>query len=98
VIAAVITTIHMVADAGVIGNALVKDVFDVLYWLVPHQLVSSAVADLARAEVELSGGRTNSQALASVPAASGVGDIAWWCFTVLLFAGLVYYAVRRRQV
>jgi ABC-type transport system involved in multi-copper enzyme maturation permease subunit len=98
VIAAVITTIHMVADAGVIGNVAVKNVFDVLYWLVPHQLVSSAIRDLAQAEVELSGGVRSNQALASVPAPSGWGDIAWWCFTVLFFAGLVYYAVRRRQV
>lgn len=98
VIAPVITTIHNVADAGVIGNSLVKSVFDVLYWLVPHQLVSSAVRDLAQAEVELSGGVTNSQALASVPVPSGPGDITWWCFTILLFAGIVYYTVRRRQV
>jgi len=49
VITGVISTIHMLADGGVIGNNVVRDVFDVLYWLVPHQLVSSAVRDLAQA-------------------------------------------------
>ena len=89
---------HMLADGGLIGNAAVRNVFDVLYWLVPHQLVSSAIRDLAKAQIEIAGGATSNQALASVPAPSGAGDIAWWGFTVLAFAGLVYYAVRRRQV
>ncbi len=98
VITGVISTIHMLADGGVIGNNVVRDVFDVLYWLVPHQLVSSAVRDLAQAEIQISGGVENNQALATIPSPSGAGDIAWWVFTVLVFAGLVYYAVRRRQV
>ncbi len=98
VITGIITTVHLVADAGVIGNTAVRNVFDVLYWLVPHQLVSSAVRDLAQAEIQMSGGVQSNQALASVPAPSGPGDIAWWVFTVFVFAALVYYAVRRRQV
>lgn len=98
VVTGVISTIHMLADGGVIGNNVVKNVFDVLYWLVPHQLVSSAIRDLAQAEIQLSGGVENNQALASIPSPSGAGDIAWWVFTVFVFAGLVYYAVRRRQV
>ena len=98
VVTGIIATVHMLADGGLIGNAAVRNVFDVLYWLVPHQLVSSAIRDLARAQIEIAGGATSNQALASVPAPSGAGDIAWWAFTVLAFAGLVYYAVRRRQV
>jgi len=98
VVTGIIATVHMLADGGLIGNAAVRNVFDVLYWLVPHQLVSSAIRDLAKAQIEIAGGATSNQALASVPAPSGAGDIAWWAFTVLAFAGLVYYAVRRRQV
>jgi len=98
VVTGIIATVHMLADGGLIGNAAVRNVFDVLYWLVPHQLVSSAIRDLAKAQIEIAGGVTSNQALASVPAPSGAGDIAWWGFTVLAFAGLVYYAVRRRQV
>ena len=55
-------------------------------------------SDLAQAEIQISGGVENNQALASIPSPSGAGDIAWWMFTVLVFASLVYYAVRRRQV
>ncbi len=98
VITGVITAVHMLADGGVLGNDVVRNVFDVLYWLVPHQLVSTAVRELAEAEIKISGGEAGGQALATVPAASGVGDIAWWALTVILFAGLVYVAVRRRQV
>jgi len=60
--------------------------------------VSSAPGDLVRAQIQLSNAPRGSQTLAIIPAASGFGDIAWWLFFIVLFAGLVYLAVRRRQV
>lgn len=98
VVEGVIVTIHRLADSGTIGNDVVKVVFDLLYWLVPHPLISSAPAEMARAQISLSGGRASSQALASIPSASGAPDIAWWAFTLIFFCAMVYYAVRRRQV
>ena len=98
VITGVISFVHNLADNGVITNNVVKTIFDIVYWVVPHQLVSSAVSDVARAQVGFSGSQSSSQALAGIPQASGPGDIAWWAFTVCVFAGLVYYSVRRRQV
>jgi ABC-type transport system involved in multi-copper enzyme maturation permease subunit len=98
VITGVIAFIHNLADSGVIGNGVVKTIFDVLYWLVPHELISSATGDLVRAQVSIQGARGSTTALAGVPAASGTGDILWWAFVVVVFCGLVYYAVRRKEV
>jgi ABC-type transport system involved in multi-copper enzyme maturation permease subunit len=99
VVSGVISSIHLLADSGIVGNDLVKNVFAVLYWLVPHPLVSSAVRELAQRQLELSGSQAGSQAaLASVPGASGTGDILWWGFNVVLLGAVVYWAVRRRQV
>jgi ABC-type transport system involved in multi-copper enzyme maturation permease subunit len=98
VITGVISFVHNLADNGVITNNLVKTIFDIAYWLVPHELVSSAIGDVAKASIAISGSQANNQALAGTPSASGVGDIVWWAFVVCFFAGLVYYAVRRRQV
>jgi len=98
VITGVISFVHNLADNGVITNNVVKTIFDIVYWLVPLELVSSATGDVAKASITISGPQTNSQALAGIPPASGVGDIVWWAFVVCFFAGLVYYAVRRRQV
>lgn len=98
VVEGVIVTIHRLADVGAIGNDVVKVVFDILYWLVPHPLISSAPSEMARAQISLSGGRASSQALASLPAASGLGEVVWWAFVVVFSCGMVYYAVRRRQV
>jgi ABC-type transport system involved in multi-copper enzyme maturation permease subunit len=98
VVTGLITTIHLLADSGVLGNAIVKSTFDVLYWLVPHQLISGAVRELAERQLALANAPVDSQTLASIPAASGWGDIAWWAFTVVFFATLLYWAVRRRQV
>ena len=98
VITGVIAFVHSLADNGAINNNVVKTIFDVLYWLVPHELVSSAPGDLAKAQIAMSPARAGNSALAAIPPASGWGDIAWWAFVVVFFAGMVYYAVRRRQV
>jgi ABC-type transport system involved in multi-copper enzyme maturation permease subunit len=99
VVTGVISTIHLLADSGVLGNDIVRSVFDILYWLVPHQLVSSAVRELAQRQLELSGSQAGNQAaLATIPGPSGTGDILWWGFNVVFLGALVYLAVRRRQV
>ena len=98
VITGVIAFVHSLADNGAINNNVVKTIFDVLYWLVPHELVSSAPGDLAKAQIAMSPAQAGNSALAAIPQASGSGDIAWWAFVVVFFAGMVYYAIRRRQV
>jgi ABC-type transport system involved in multi-copper enzyme maturation permease subunit len=99
VVTGVISTIHLLADGGVLGNDVVKNVFAVLYWFVPHPLVSSAVRELTQRQLDLNGSQAGNQAaLASVPGPSGTGDILWWGFNVVLLGAVVYWAVRRRQV
>jgi ABC-type transport system involved in multi-copper enzyme maturation permease subunit len=98
VVEGVIVFIHRLADQGAIGNETVKVIFDVVYWFVPHPLVSSAAGDLARTQIQMSGGPVTSQITASIPASSGAGDIAWWAVTVVVFCALLYFSVRRRQV
>ena len=98
VVAALVVTIRNLTHQGVIDNGFLKGVFDVLYWVVPHELTSSASGDIAR-EIQLSGGGSaNAATLAAIPPASGAGDILWWAFVVIVFSSLVYVAVRRRQV
>ena len=99
----VVVALHNQMAAGFLGdNQLLKVGLNVLYWLVPHQLVSSAPRELARAEFDLftpqQGGPDINQSLAAVPGPSGAADIIWWAFVVALLASLVYVAVRRRQV
>jgi ABC-type transport system involved in multi-copper enzyme maturation permease subunit len=98
VVEGVIVFIHRLADQGAIGNETVKVIFDVVYWFVPHPLVSSAAGDLARTQIQMSGSPVTSQITASIPASSGAGDIAWWAVTVVVFCALLYFSVRRRQV
>jgi ABC-type transport system involved in multi-copper enzyme maturation permease subunit len=98
VITGVIVAVHSLFDSGFLNNAALKTVFDILYWTVPHALVSSAPGDLVRAQMQLTPAAVSSETTAVIPPASGVGDIAWWAFLVIAFASLVYVAVRRRQV
>jgi ABC-type transport system involved in multi-copper enzyme maturation permease subunit len=106
----VVVPLHAALAAGQLGdNAIVNGGLNVAYWLVPHPLMSDARRQLVRAEFDLfassstpdQGGPTPdqiAQAVNSVPGASGIQDIAWWLFFLALTAGLVYLAVRRRQV
>jgi ABC-type transport system involved in multi-copper enzyme maturation permease subunit len=103
-VSGVVVALHASMVAGFLGdNQLLKYGLDVLYWLVPHQLVSDAPRELVRAEFALfasqnEGGGDINQALASVPGPSGATDIIWWIFVIAVMASLVYVAVRRRQV
>jgi len=102
--AGVVVALHTQLAAGNLGdNAFLNGGLNVLYWLVPHQLVSDAPRELVKAEIELFSSPDQprpdmASALASVPGPSGATDIILWVFVVALMATLVYIAVRRRQV
>jgi ABC-type transport system involved in multi-copper enzyme maturation permease subunit len=106
VIASVAVTLHQNLVAGNLGdNGYVKAGLNILYWLVPHHLMSDAQRQLAQAEFDLfsssnqgQGGPTAADFINGVPGASDITDIIWWVFLVALMASLVYLAVRRRQV
>ena len=103
---AFVVSLHQALVAGYLGtNQVVSDVLNVAFWLVPHPLTSDAAREIARAEFTLfapppgqQGAPDVNQAIASIPGASSTGDILWWVFVVIVFALLVYVAVRRRQV
>jgi ABC-type transport system involved in multi-copper enzyme maturation permease subunit len=102
--------LHSQLAAGYLGdNQVLKVGLNIAYWLVPHPLMSDAKRQIALAQYDLfsslnqgappgSKAPTADQIVAGIPGASGAADIIWWVFVVCLFAGLVYYAVRRRQV
>jgi ABC-type transport system involved in multi-copper enzyme maturation permease subunit len=102
--AGVIVTLHLQANAGNLGdNQVLKSGLSVLYWLVPHALVSSAPRDIVEQEFEiLNSSATNAppvdQVISGIPGPSSVTDIVWWGFVVAVLFGLLYLAVRRRQV
>jgi ABC-type transport system involved in multi-copper enzyme maturation permease subunit len=108
VIANVAVTLHQNLVAGNLGdNGFVKVGLNILYWLVPHHLMSDAQRQLAQAEFDLffssqvqqgQGGPTAAEFVNSLPGASDIQDIIWWVFLVVLMATLVYIAVRRKQV
>ena len=100
----IVVALHTQAHAGGLGNnEVLKTGLDILYWLVPHELISDAPREIAKAELALvaassRGGPTSEQLLSSLPSASSVTDIIWWAFGIAVFASLVYLAVRRKQV
>jgi ABC-type transport system involved in multi-copper enzyme maturation permease subunit len=103
-LAGVAVGLYNAYQGGFLGhNDLLHYGFTVLYWVVPHDLRSDAARELIKVQFALfpapaDSGFDQSQALAGVPGASGLDDIAWWGFVVAVFVLFVYYTVRRRQV
>ena len=102
--AGAVVTLHQQLFSGNFGdNEVLKNALAILYWLVPHALVSSAPRDIIRQQFEiLSATDPNAppvdQIMSSLPAASSLTDILWWLFVVAVLFGFLYLAVRRRQV
>jgi ABC-type transport system involved in multi-copper enzyme maturation permease subunit len=102
--AGIIVALHAAFASGNLGNnQLLGDGLNVLYWLVPHELLSNAPREIARQQFELfnssqNGGPSVDQQLAAIPGPSSATDIVWWVFVVVVLSSLVYLAVRRRQV
>jgi ABC-type transport system involved in multi-copper enzyme maturation permease subunit len=105
--AGIVVALHNQMVAGFLGtNQIVHVGLTILYWIVPHSLVSDAPREIAKAEFTIfntqntgqNGGPNVNEALASIPGPSSVGEIIWWAFVIAVFASVVYLAVRRRQV
>ena len=103
--AGVVVALHQAMLNGGIpsDNQVLHVGLSVLYWLVPHALVSSAPREIARQEfVIITAGEPNpppvGEIVSGIPGASSGADILWWLFVVVVLFGLLYLAVRRRQV
>jgi ABC-type transport system involved in multi-copper enzyme maturation permease subunit len=98
-----IDQLHGQVVAGqLVNNDTLTVGINILYWLVPHQLMSDAQRQLAQANFDvfesLPGTPPSGPFVNTAPGASGIEDIIWWAFLVVCMATLVYIAVRRRQV
>ncbi len=102
--AGIVVALHNQMLNGFLGdNQIVHAGLTILYWIVPHGLISDAPREIARQEFEIfssgqTGGSSVTEAVSGIPGPSSVGDIVWWAFVIAVFASLVYVAVRRKQV
>ncbi len=104
-VAGVVTALHQQLVAGSFGDNQVLHVgLNILYWLVPHPLVSSAPREIVRQEFEIFAASQPpdappvDQIVSSIPGPSSATDILWWVFVVCVLFVILYFAVRRRQV
>src|SRR5256885_11759261 len=104
-VAGVVTALHQQLLTGSFGDNQVLHVgLNVLYWLVPHPLISSAPREIVRPQFEIltsnqpEGAPSIDQIVSSIPGASGVSAVSWWLFVVGGLVGILYFAVRRRPV
>ena len=102
--AGVVTALHQQLISGTLGdNQVLHTGLTIAYWLVPHPLISSAPREILRQQFEIfSANQPDAppvdQILSSVPGPSGATDLLWWLFVAVLLLGILYFAVRRRQV
>jgi len=102
-VTSVVNALHQQVNATNQGGLEgLKAVVNVAYWLVPHQLVSSAPREIVRSEFLIINTGPDmppvDDVVSGIPGPSGAGDILWWLLVVVVLCGLLYLAVRRRQV
>ncbi len=82
---------------------------NVVYWLVPHQLLSNLDRDITIANfnancatgcpgIQPNPGQYLADQLSRIPGASGPGDAVYWTAYLLVVCAILYVALRRKQV
>ena len=100
----VVSTLHALVANHTLTASPWPGIINVLYWLVPHSLISTLPHELIRIGLAAGVIPTTTREgrpinpYASVPTPSSVGDILFWAAYCLVIGALLYLAVRRRQV
>jgi len=104
-----LATINATVQSSPLTAPAMKAVVNVIYWLVPHDLVSNLNREvvIANYNVDCSTGCPGmrptpaeylAHQLAGIPGASGAGEIAYWLAYVVVACVLLYAALRFKQV
>lgn len=104
-----ISTLHAAVQNHVITDRILDAIINVIYWIVPHPLVSNLERAIVIAQWNVNcatgcvGMRPSpaqylATELARLPGASATGDIVYWAGYLLVVGVLLYAAVWRKQV
>jgi ABC-type transport system involved in multi-copper enzyme maturation permease subunit len=92
--------LHAMVVNGAITDHTFAAIANAVYWLVPHELTSNLQRTLMQMRLDTREvvvfGRVDP--FRDIPGASGTADIAFWLGYVALLCGLLFFAVRRKQV
>ena len=97
-ISGILITLHTAIQSNVITNGALRAFGDVVYWVVPHSLLSNLQRDIVATAVRLHPNAGRGNPLATTPGASGAGDIVFWIGYLAVILLLLFVAVRRKQV
>jgi ABC-type transport system involved in multi-copper enzyme maturation permease subunit len=90
--------LHALAQNGVIASPTGRSVINVAYWLFPHALASNLSREIVTIAVRRHPAPGGFDPLSGIPPASGAGDIAFWFGYLVLLCGVLWLALRRKQL
>ena len=94
-----VLSLYAMVQHGVITDGVLKTLVSIVYWAVPHELVSNLERQIEQmrldTRIEVVRGF---DPLARIPGASGTTDIVFWAGYVVAISLLLFWAVRRKQV
>jgi ABC-type transport system involved in multi-copper enzyme maturation permease subunit len=103
-----VSILHAMVQNHVITDPILDPVINIIYWLFPHQLLSNLDRNMAITNFHVlchdgcphlpKPAQYLAQELARLPAASGLGDIVYWCAYLLVVSAILYFAIRRKEV
>lgn len=103
VIGAVVFFHTLVANKLIVNDFWVP-IINVIYWLVPHTLISDLPREIVRSALArhprppAPPGARVFDPLSQIPAASGLPDVLYWGIYLVALGAILYLLVRRRQV
>src|SRR5262249_50795195 len=90
--------LHTLVTTGVITARPWIVLSEAGYWLLPRPLASNLEREVVQSSLRLSPGTRPAVPLAAIPGASSAGDVVAWFAYLAVVCGLLYVAVRRKQV
>lgn len=90
--------LHTLVSTGVITARPWIALSEAGYWVLPRPLASNLEREVVESSLRLHPGTRPVVPLAAIPGASSVGDVVVWFAYLAVLCGLLYVALRRKQV
>ena len=90
--------LHTLVSSGVITARPWIVLSEAGYWLLPRPLASNLEREVVESSLRLHPGTRPAVPLTAIPGASSAGDVLVWFAYLAVLCGLLYVAVRRKQV
>src|SRR5207244_5069396 len=90
--------LHVLIQAHVVTSRVFITLSEAGFWLLPRPLASNLEREVLQSSLRLHPGRRPPLPLSAIPGASSAPDVLAWLVYLAVVCGLLFLALRRKQV